>query len=313
MVVKKCSDEEFAKLFTQHGATKTAKILGVGERSVYKRRVNSFPSLAAPTKVAPTEYPGRVRLELLNGTVLVGSDFHLWPGGESTCLRAFKKVIKDIQPNAIILNGDVLDFPRISRHPQNWETAPDPKEEIECAQDHLSDMELAAKRGTKKIWPIGNHDIRLEAMFANQTPQMRGVRGVHLSDHFPNWQKAMSCLINGETKGGATMVKHRPKGSGVGATRATALNGGISTVNGHLHRQNVQAISDYNEFDRYGVDTGCVADKEHRAFTYTEDAPLDWRSGFSLLTYRNGRLMYPELFTKWDANHVQFRGNLIRC
>jgi hypothetical protein len=173
-------------------------------------------------------------------------------------------------------------------------------------------MEQAAKRGTKKIWPIGNHDIRFESMFANATPQMRGVKGVHLADHFPNWQKAMSCLVNDGVQGGTTMIKHRPKGSGVGATRATVLNGGISTVNGHLHRQNVQAISDYNEYDRYGVDTGCVADKEHRAFTYTEDAPLDWRSGFALLTYRNGRLMYPELFTKWDDKHVQFRGALIR-
>jgi UDP-2,3-diacylglucosamine pyrophosphatase LpxH len=281
------------------------------ERSVYDRRARGFPHLLAPRN-AGKEYPGRVRLDVQNGEVLVGSDFHLWPGEPSTCLRAFKKIIRDMQPVAIILNGDVLDFPRISRHPQNWESAPDPKEEIECAQDHLNDMEQAAKRGTKKIWPIGNHDIRFESMFANSTPQMRGVKGVHLADHFPNWQKAMSCLVNDGVQGGTTMIKHRPKGSGVGATRATVLNGGISTVNGHLHRQNVQAISDYNEYDRYGVDTGCVADKEHRAFTYTEDAPLDWRSGFALLTYRNGRLMYPELFTKWDDKHVQFRGALIR-
>lgn len=258
------------------------------------------------------EYPGRVHLDLPDGEILVGSDFHIWPGEASTCLRAFKKIITDIQPKAIILNGDVLDFPRISRHPQNWETAPDPKEEIEAAQDHLSDMERRAKRGTKKIWPIGNHDLRFESLFANSASQMRGVKGVHLSDHFSGWEKAMSCLVNGNTPGGATMIKHRPKGSGVGATRATTLNGGISTVCGHLHRQNVTALSDYNEFDRYGVDTGCVADKEHLAFGYAEDSALDWRSGFALLTYRNGRLLYPELFTKFSDTEIQFRGQLIK-
>jgi len=56
--------------------------------------------------------------------------------------------------------------------------------------------------------------------------------------------------------------------------------------------------------------TGCVADKNHRAFSYTEDSPLDWRSGFAVLTFRDGRLMYPELVTKWDSNTVQFRGEL---
>lgn len=310
---KKCSDEEFIGLFTLHGASKTAAILKTTERGVYSRRrrlEDRVGSLAAPSSVA-ISHPGRIPLEIRNGTALVGSDFHIWPGEPSTCLRAFKKFIKDIQPSAIILNGDVLDFPRISRHPQNWESAPDPQQEIECAQDHLNDMEQAAKRGTKKIWPIGNHDIRLEATFANSTPQMRGVKGVHLADHFPNWQKAMSCFINEGIAGGATMVKHRYKG-GMNATRANTLNAGISMVTGHLHSQNVRPLSDYNRFDRYGVDTGCVADKEHRAFTYTEDSPLDWRSGFALLTYREGVLMPPELVTKMDSKSVWFRGNLIK-
>jgi hypothetical protein len=30
-----------------------------------------------------------------------------------------------------------------------------------------------------------------------------------------------------------------------------------------------------------------------------------------VLTYRNGLLLYPELVTVWDANRVQFRGELI--
>jgi UDP-2,3-diacylglucosamine pyrophosphatase LpxH len=250
-------------------------------------------------------------LDIANGTVLIGSDFHIWPGDPSTCLRAFKKFCKDIQPTAVILNGDVMDFPRISRHPQNWESAPDPQEEIEAAQDHLNDIVQACKRGTHKLWTLGNHDARWESTFANMVPQMRGVKGVHLSDHFAVWQKAMSCFINEGVPGGATMVKHRWK-SGQGATRANALNAGVSMVTGHLHSQNVRPLSDYSRHDRYGVDTGCVADKDHKAFGYTEDSALDWRSGFALLTYKDGVLMPPELITKMDAKTVWFRGRLIR-
>lgn len=309
------TDDEFIEIIRALGPSKAQKILGVTERNVYARKARleaKYGPISGPAFVKPT-FPGRVSVEIKNGTVLIGSDFHIWPGEPSTCLRAFKKFAADLKPNAIILNGDVMDFPRISRHPQNWESAPDPQEEIEAAQDHLNDLMQACKRGAHKVWCIGNHDARWEATFANQTPQMRGVKGVHLADHFGGvWQKAMSCFINEDIESGATMVKHRWK-SGQGATRANTLNAGVSMVTGHLHSQNVRPLSDYRAFDRYGVDTGCVADKEHRAFSYCEDSPLDWRSGFAVLTFKDGRLLYPELVTKWDDKHVQFRGNLIRC
>jgi len=258
------------------------------------------------------QYPHRVSLEIRNGIVLIGSDFHIWPETTSTCLRAFKKFVKDLRPDAVVLNGDVMDFPRISRHPQNWETAPDPAAEIEAAQDHLNDIEMACKRGAHKIWPIGNHDQRLEALIANSLPQLRGMKGVHLSDFFPTWRKAMSCFINERFDGGVTVIKHKPVGGGKYATRNYVERAGIHAVHGHFHRQGIVTVSDYNEYDRYGVDAGCVADKDHCAFLYTQDAPLDWRSGFVLLTYRNGRLMSPELITKWDDKSVQFRGEIIQ-
>ncbi|HZR77351.1 metallophosphoesterase [Bradyrhizobium sp.] len=310
----RCSNEEFMRLFSSIGATALSEKLGITERNVYKRRrrlENNLDSLLSAPSTASIQYPGRVPLQIANGQVLVGSDFHIWPGEQSTCLRAFKKFVDDIKPTAIILNGDVMDFPRISRHPQNWEKAPDVVEELESAQDHLNDIVIRSRRGTQKIWTLGNHDARFEALIANSTPQMRGVKGVHLSDHFGAWQKAMSCMINDGVEGGATMVKHRWKG-GMNATRANTLNAGISMVTGHLHCQNVRPLSDYRSYDRYGVDTGCVADKNHRAFSYTEDSPLDWRSGFAVLTYRDGRLLFPELVTKWSDNEVQFRGEIIR-
>lgn len=309
----KTTDDEFIQIVRAVGPSKAQRILGTTERNVYARKARleeKFGPITGPAFVRPT-FPGRISIEIRDGTVLIGSDFHIWPGEPSTCLRAFKKFAADIKPSAIILNGDVMDFPRISRHPQNWESAPDPQEEIEATQDHLNDLMQACKRGAHKVWTLGNHDARLEAMFANAAPQMRGIKGVHLSDHFTGWQKAMSCFINEDVEGGATMVKHRWKG-GMNATRANTLNAGVSMVTGHLHSQNVRPLSDYRRHDRYGVDTGCVADKEHRAFTYTEDSALDWRSGFAVLTYRDGILMPPELVTKMSPDTVWFRGSLHR-
>lgn len=311
---KRCSDEEFIKLFSNHGATEAARILNVSERSIYKRRKSlaRYSAISAPSTLVK-HYPHRATLDIRDGCVVIGSDFHIWPGSESTALRAFKKLCNELKPKAVILNGDVMDFPKISRHPPiGWETTPTPVEEIEAAQDHLNDIVKAVPRGCRKIWTLGNHDARLETRLATVASEYKGLKGIHLSDSFPIWEKGWSCFINQTVENGATMVKHRFK-SGMNAPRANTLNAGVSMVTGHLHSQKVIPISDYKSFDRYGVDAGCVADKDHKAFIdYCEDSPVDWRSGFCILTYRDGRLMMPELVSKWSANEVQFRGALIR-
>src|ERR1035437_2568066 len=186
MAISKCSDEEFISLFTKHGATETARTLGVLERGVYARRrsLERYFPISAPSKVPNKVYPHRAQLEVKNGCVIVGSDFHIWPGVESTALRAFKKLCKELNPAAVILNGDVLDFPKISRHPPiGWESAPSPLQEIEAAQDHLHDIAQAVGRG-RKIWTLGNHDARFETRLATVASEYRGIKGIHLSDHF---------------------------------------------------------------------------------------------------------------------------------
>lgn len=317
MVGPACTDDQFMALFDKIGATKLSVELGVNERSVYARRrrleVRYSEHLAPPTKAAlEAKYPHRLQHDLKNGTVLIGSDFHIWPGQESTALRAFKKFADDVRPSLVILNGDVLDFPLIGRHaPIMWETAPEPYQEIEAAQDHLHDIAKASRRA-RKAWCLGNHDARFESSLANNAARYRNIKGVHLSDHFGLWEKCWSVCINEPVRGGATMVKHKPKGGGMNAARASALNSGMSYVHGHLHSQKVTPITDYNG-DRYGVDAGCIADPSYKQFVnYTEDAPLDWRSGFCLLTYKDGRLLMPELVSVWDDRSVQFRGEVIR-
>jgi hypothetical protein len=229
---------------------------------------------------------------------------------ESTALRAFKKFAagehSDEKPRVVVLNGDVLDFPRISRHPPiGWEKTPSPQQEIEAAQDHLNDIMKACGRA-QKVWTLGNHDARFETRLATVAPEFALVAGIHLSDHFPAWRNAWSCWINGNV-----VVKHRFR-SGIHATHNNTINAGTSIITGHLHSLKVTPFTDYNG-TRYGVDTGCIADPDHKAFTdYTEDSPKNWRSGFINLTFRDGKLLWPEIIAVWDEKTVQFRGQLIR-
>jgi hypothetical protein len=77
-----------------------------------------------------------------------------------------------------------------------------------------------------------------------------------------------------------------------------------------LHSLKVTPFDDYNG-TRYGVDTGTLADVDGPQFeNYLELSPTNWRSGFAVLTFHNGHLLWPELVAKYAENKIQFRGKI---
>jgi hypothetical protein len=197
------------------------------------------------------------------------------------------------------MNGDVIDAASISRHaPMGWENQPSVQEEIEAAQERLGEIEAATFKA-QKIWTLGNHDGRFYAK----------IKGFHLKDFFPAWQPCWSAWINADSEH-PVVTKHRFKG-GIHAPWSNTMWAGTSIITGHLHSAKVAPFTDYLE-TRYGVDTGCLADPDHRAFLYLEDSPRNWRSAFAVLTFHKGRLLYPELVLVWDKETVEFRGKLVR-
>jgi hypothetical protein len=311
MTKKACSDEEFQALFQIHGAKETAKILNRDERGVHRRRrrleETSDNIIHAPTDNWSGSYPERVPFEVTNGVVIIGSDVHVRPGIESTAQRAFKKINAELQPAITCLNGDVLDFPRISKHSQiGWEKHPKVNEEKEAVDEWVTDVEDASKNA-KHLWTLGNHDMRFENMLANKVGEFEGTNGFMLKEHFPAWTFVVSFWINNHT-----VVKHRWKG-GIHATHNNVVNSGKSMVTGHLHALKVTPFDDYNG-TRYGVDTGTMANTVGALgpqFKYIEDNPTNWRSGFIVLTFYKGRLLCPEIVSVLDEKSVSFRGVVI--
>lgn len=313
MTAAVCTEDEFITLVSTKGVSQTAKFLGVGERKVHERRrkieakrgiIIRSPSNRSPT-IALEEHPARRHETIKNGVVLIASDAHYWPGIVSTAHRAFVKFCKDIKPEIIIKNGDELDFPGISRHPSiGWEERPKVVDEIEAAKERLSEVEDASKN-SRLYWTLGNHDSRFETRLATVASEYAKVHGVHLKDHFPRWRPCWSVWINNDT-----VVKHRFKG-GTHATHSNTMWSGKTMVTGHLHSLKVTPLSDYNG-TRWGVDSGTLADPYGPQFVnYTEDNSLNWRSGFVVLTFKDGELLWPEVVHVRKEGQVEFRGTVI--
>lgn len=245
----------------------------------------------------------RIELDMRDGSILVGSDAHIWPGPLTTAQRGFLKIAERMKPDAVILNGDVFDGAKISRHPAGtWEqeSRPKVKEELDACQAFVAQI-----KATRLIWTWGNHDARIEYTLAAQVPEYQGVPGFAMKDHFPEWTFCMAVFVNDNL-----VIKHR-LANGVHAAYNNAVKSGRSMVTGHLHSLKVTPWTDYNG-TRYGVDSGTLADTESKQFDYAEEGPSNHRAGFVYLTIKDGRLLMPELIQVWDDSHVEFRGEIIR-
>lgn len=313
----KTTDEEFIKIWNNNpSATEVSKILGITLTNVHKRRrailkrhgiILKSPDPRSPTFNVTIPNNGvRIEVELDSGVIVVGSDAHYWPNIVSTAHRAFVKIIKDLKPKMVIMNGDAFDGAKISRHPvSGFEARPSVKQELEAVTDRLSEIEKVC--GNAKLhWTWGNHDLRFNSRIAQLVPEYEGVTGFDLTHHFPRWKFSTSVMVNNHTQ-----IKHRLY-NGIHAVYNAALKSGVSMVTGHLHSLKVTPWTDLTG-TRYGVDTGSLADVWGDQFAYTEDSTRNHRSGFAVLTFHNGKLMPPELVEVINEEEglVYFRGKVI--
>ena len=311
------TDEEFVSLFETVGPAQIAKRYGIDRRGVQARRNRLekkwgrlILSPRAPLNPGSTsrikpEAKDRITWRIKDGYVLVGSDAHYWPGIVTTAHKAFVKFAKDLKPQIIIKNGDALDGSSISRHaPIGWEKHPTLVEEIEACKDRLGEIIMACPKA-KRAWPLGNHDARFETRLASVAPEFAKIHGIHLKDHFPEFEPCWSVWLNDDV-----VVKHRFRG-GIHAVHNNVLWAGKTMITGHLHSAKVSPFDDYNG-TRWGVDCGTMSEPYGPQFNYLEDNPRNWRSAFCVLRFKDWKLMQPQLALVAGDGLIDYCNEVIR-
>lgn len=318
-----CTDQEFINSWNDkwHSSpTLAARSLGISLRAVQKRREgieNRYGILLKTIKIGnggvvrpidktQSSYVRRNNVSIPDGVVVVFSDAHWWPGqARSEANKALLKLLPKFKPHTIIANGDILDGAAISRHePLGWVQLPTLEEEIACVVNEMRAIQEAVPKA-RRLRTIGNHDIRYDKRLAEQASEYRGLIGMRLSDHLPDWEESWSICINDNI-----IVKHRWH-NGVHAQYNNTLKGGMTIVTGHLHRLLATPHTDYRG-RRWGIDCGTLSSiLEMPQFDYAEDNPLPWGSGFAVLTIRGGTLLPPE-FCEVIGGKAYFRGEEVK-
>jgi len=227
---------------------------------------------------------------------IVGSDLHVWSGDPTIIFKAFCKVARDLKVDGIVMNGDIIDGARVSRHPQiKGSAAPKIHQEIETAKEWFKLLPIAKHQ----LWSVGNHDIRIDSYIVNNANELEGMVPA-LQDHFKDWKFSYSFDVNG------TEIRHRFRG-GIHAGWNNALHSGVSMVTGHTHQLQVTAMRD-RKGTRWGIETGTLADPFGPQFEYSEGTPSRSQMGFVVLTFDEQGTMLPPEICEMIGGRPVFRG-----
>jgi hypothetical protein len=283
---------DFQKAVDTHGSIRAAaRAHGIAE-STFRDRLKAKRDVEltiAENKVINT-------LAIRNGSIVIGSDAHYSPKLITTAHKAFCNVIAEHAGDvkAVVLNGDLLDGARISKHARiGWQKTYSVKDELEAVRERLSDIEGAA-RGMKLLRTIGNHDIRFDSRLAHAAPEYEGIAGFALADHLPAWKDSYRIDVNADT-----VIIHSVANGMHAAYNNVVKGAGYHIITGHTHR--------FGKL-RYGIETGMLADPEQDEFHYLTGRNANWQSGFAVLTWRDGELLMPEFCSVRDDGKAYFRG-----
>ena len=224
-------------------------------------------------------------LKLKNGIVVIGSDIHI-PFHDPKAVKAFGEYCKELQPAAIILNGDVLDFYKLSRFVKG--EGRNPYEEITCCQELLKELKNSCPNSLI-YYVIGNHETRLETYVLNNAPHLASL----VEDVFSiiktkdiGVKGCAEVLINDSFV--CTHGKLLGSKAGLSAIKEIEKHY-MSGASGHTHRL-AKFLTRKARRKFVWLETGCLCDLNPE---YVQDP--DWQQGFAVIQFEKGKLKRAEV------------------
>jgi UDP-2,3-diacylglucosamine pyrophosphatase LpxH len=277
-----------------------------------------------PVTVKP---PARRKANERDGElVIVLSDFHC-PYHDEKLLSTTEQVLLDCQPDRLIINGDLVDWPSVSRHGAERGEA-SANECIQSAGEVLGRLLAAVPDGCRVQFLPGNHDSNLSRYLLKNAAaaadlcnagsdvpvwSLRNLLrfdelGVEMIGSEDRWLQSTVKLTD------ELVVRHglSVKAGSAASVIANFKSATFATVSGHTHRQGIAHVTRWRANGRHRVLQGAEIGGMFRMPQKSTDWPnymahsnLDWAPGWAsielepdghysidLASWQNGTLMW---------------------
>lgn len=217
-----------------------------------------------------------VELRLKDKKVFVASDIH-FPFQDDDAVEAFTQDCYLYQPDVIVLNGDLMDFYKLSRFSKDPKGR-DPEEEIDMCREFLGNLRSVCPNA-EIYYTIGNHETRLTKYILDNAPYIVGlvenVFDLLKVDEF-NVIGCSSLLVND-----TFMFKHGTRlgnKSGLSAIKELEAHY-LSGATGHTHR--LAKFTTRKSGKRFvWFETGCLCTLDPEYMVQP-----DWQQGYVVIKF----------------------------
>lgn len=206
------------------------------------------------------------------------SDIHL-PYHDEVALSVAVAYLKEAKIDALLLNGDTMDFYGMSTHEK------DPrkrrfKAEIDCFKEFIE--WIKQELDVPIYFKVGNHEYRYERWMMLKAPELLDIDSFKFSEVLQFGKHGIIEI------GSSTRIKagkfsiyhgHEFKGSGgVNPARWLSLKAKISSAVGHFHKASEHVWRDSDDVTRACYSFGCLCDMSPEYLPENE-----WTQGFAIL------------------------------
>lgn len=265
----------------------------------------SYLSQADPVKISPTRIKARKNKEQL---AVILPDMQA-PYEDPKALDVAYQIIKDLQPNEVIMNGDNLDFDLLSRFIGDGGVE-SLNESITRVHQIMATIRANAP-DARITWLEGNHELRLRKTLMQNAKELLGIRQaatghnvlsipflLNLADldiDYVSGYPANQYWVHNNLR----VIHGNVVRSGGSTAAAIAKNSDVSTIFGHVHRREMysRTVNSYNIGKVItAASFGCLSKVTGEVPSYhsgkTEDGePVqhfeNWTQGIGVVSWQN--------------------------
>jgi predicted phosphodiesterase len=247
------------RLLYIEGKTSHKKVKAVSESKFFKKEARPINPYDLPKSDEAVYEPFEIKAK----RVLILADVHL-PYHSISALSAAFDWAKPRKPDAILLNGDILDCHHLSK----WVRDPEKRkfaEELDCYAEFIGSVKKAFPKA-KIYYKTGNHEERYEMFLKQKAKELAGVKEFELETIIK--RRAPNVEIIGDRRvvkiGKLNIIHGHEFGGGmfspVNPARGLFIKAKVSCMQSDRHQTSEHTETDMNGGITTTFSTGCLCE-----------------------------------------------------